>query len=89
MLAIFLTSDKAPPVYVQARGAGAKPQELRVGMSTRTLLTIWPIGRAKRVVSIVPTVEYVFIPELGLGFRFADDRVIEIVLAQPPRKTPF
>ena len=35
MLAIFVTDPKAPPVTVQATGLGARPRELRVGMTKK------------------------------------------------------
>jgi hypothetical protein len=89
VLAIYLTSAKAPPVYVQASGQGAKKQPLKVGMSLREVMDIVKDQPTERRHIDDPKVQYVFLPTLGVGIRFADDRVTEIVLAQVPRKRGF
>jgi hypothetical protein len=86
VLAIFLTSDKSPPVEVQAQGTGAKKKELRVGMLVRDLEAAVAGQPAEQCYIDNAAVEYVYLPYLGLGYRVSGDRVMELVLAQVPRK---
>jgi predicted Zn-dependent protease len=86
LLAVFLTSPKAPPVYVQASGGGAKKQPIRVGMTMSDFVKILDGQPFERRFLDKPKVEYLFLPTLGLGIRYAEGKVTEIVLAQIPRK---
>ena len=81
MLAIFLTSEQAPPVVVQAAGVAAKGRELRVGMSeedAKELLKDQHAELSPRPIDD-PEVEYVSYPALGLAIRSARQRVQQIV----------
>lgn len=89
VLAIFLTSEKAPPVYVQGQDRGSKKEKLYVGMTTREFLAVVKDQPADPVFLDRSAVEYIFMPELGVGIRLDGERISEIVLAQPPRKTRF
>jgi tetratricopeptide (TPR) repeat protein len=86
LLAVFLTSAKAPPLYVQAHGTGAKKKELRVGMLVRDLEEILRGQTMEERPLDQMSVDYVYLPYLGLGYRASGDRVVELVVAQVPRK---
>jgi tetratricopeptide (TPR) repeat protein len=86
LLAVFLTSAKAPPVIVQARGQGTQKQALRIGMTRREFVVLLKDQPAEKRYIDNPAIEYIFLPDLGLGVRFAEDRVSEIVVAPVPRK---
>jgi predicted Zn-dependent protease len=87
ILAIFLTSDKAPPLHVQAQGRGAKKLKLRVGMSRADFLAILKDQILEETYVDNRAIRYVFFPRLGLGVRFAGERVSELVVAQVPRRS--
>jgi tetratricopeptide (TPR) repeat protein len=89
VLAVFLTSVKAPSVHVQATGAGARKQELRVGMPVREFMDILKGQPTEQRFIDQPDLAYLFMPNLGLGARLGRERVEEIVLAQLPRKQDF
>jgi Zn-dependent protease with chaperone function len=87
VLALFLTSPKAPPVILQTQGVAGKKMEIRVGMPVRDLkeyLKDQPEEQAAKIVD--PAVSYNFYPYLGLAYRVQGDRVEELVVAQIPRK---
>jgi len=89
VLAIFLTNAKAPPVVLRAMGAATKGRELRVGMTEKEvqdLLKGQHADKGKQVIAD-PNVDFRFYPGLGLGIRFANDRVAELAIAQIPRRT--
>jgi tetratricopeptide (TPR) repeat protein len=91
VLAIFLTSAKAPPVSVRAIGVGSKARELRVGMAEKEAKEILKDQRAEKGTrSIADTkTEFHFYPALGLGIRFASDKIEELAIAQIPRRSFF
>jgi hypothetical protein len=88
VVAIFLTSPKAPPVTVQATGLGARPRELRVGMTEKEANEVLKDQRSDRGLYALadPRVGYRFYPEIGLAVRFGNDRVEEMAIAQVPRR---
>jgi hypothetical protein len=91
VLAIFLKNSKAPPVVLQAAGVAAKPQKLSVGMTEKEAEAVLKDQRADPGPRFIDNadVEYRFYPELGLAVRMADGRIVELVLAQIPRRTFF
>jgi hypothetical protein len=91
VLAIFLKNPKAPPVVLQAAGVAAKPQKLSVGMTEKEAEAILKNQRAEPAPRFIDNldVRYRFYPELGLAVRIADDRVVELALAQIPRRSFF
>jgi predicted Zn-dependent protease len=91
VLAIFLTNTKAPPVRVRATDVGSKGRELRVGMTEKEAQAILKDQRAEKSKQVIadPKVSFLFYPELGLGVRFASNRVEELVIAQIPRRSFF
>jgi hypothetical protein len=87
VMAIFLTGDKAPPIIIQGKGLGAEKAELRVGMTVKDLLSKFKSEAVETNRSIDnPAVKYVFLPDLGLAIRAANDRIAEMVLVQIPRR---
>lgn len=89
ILAIFLTSEQAPPLVVQARGVGSKKYELRVGMTAREFLDIVHDQPVETGYLDRPSVRFVFLPTMGIGVRVDDGRIGQLVLAQVPRKQTF
>jgi hypothetical protein len=89
VLAVFLTSAKAPPLVVQAEGVAGKKAELRVGMTMSEVAKVLegqPFGRGT---IDNPDVEYLFLPNLGVAIRPQGDRVMEIAVTQVARRTGF
>ncbi|MCI0682931.1 MAG: M48 family metalloprotease [Gemmataceae bacterium] len=86
VLAVFLTSDQAPRVTLQATGVGARKRDLRVGMPVGEFLEIIKSQPTERRFVDDPTITYLFVSDLGLGARLGPDRVEEMVLAVVPRK---
>lgn len=86
ILAIFLTTPEAPPIYVQGKGTGAEKVALRVGMPLNALIAALQDPPVERRPIGDRTSSYLFMPHLGLGVRIENDRVAELVLAQVPRK---
>jgi hypothetical protein len=89
VLAIFLTSAKAPPVTIRAGGVASKGRELRVGMTEKDAEEILKGQHAEKGKQVVADakIDFRFFPELGLGVRFEDKRVEELVIAQVPRRS--
>jgi predicted Zn-dependent protease len=91
VLAIFLKNPKAPPVVLQAAGVAAKPQKLHVGMTEKEAEAVLKDQRADPAPRFIDNldVRYRFYPELGLAVRVADGLVVELALAQIPRRSFF
>jgi tetratricopeptide (TPR) repeat protein len=91
VLAIFLVSDRAPPVLLRAQGQATKGRELRVGMGEKEAEELLKDQRAEKGKQAIADakVDFRFYPELGLGIRFADGRVAELAIAQIPRRSFF
>jgi tetratricopeptide (TPR) repeat protein len=89
VLAVFITSERAPPVWVQARGIGSKKHALRVGMTIDKLLAILNDQPAEERSIDNPESKYIFLPDLGLGVQVTGDRVRQIAVVQVPRKGGF
>lgn len=86
VLAIFLNSDKAPPIFVQPQGAGAEKVKIHVGMAAAEYFKIVKDQAFEKQRYIDdPLVNYEFLPHLGLAVRIANNQVSELVLAQLPR----
>lgn len=86
ILAICLTSAKAPPIPLTPAGGGAVAGELRVGMDDAKcveLLAEEPFD-FRRLDD--PKTTYRFYPRIGLGVRVKDNKVSELVVAQIPRE---
>lgn len=91
VLAIFLTSAKAPPLKVQALGAATRIKEIRVGMpekDLKELLKEQPAERGQRHIADTRTA-YHFYPTMGLAVRFDKGQVAELALVQMPRRFMF
>jgi tetratricopeptide (TPR) repeat protein len=91
VLAIFLTSAKAPPVALRAMGVGGKAHDLRVGKTekdARELLKDQQAEKGTRSIADAKT-PFHFYPAIGLGIRFADNKVEELAIAQVPRRPLF
>lgn len=88
VLAIFLTSKKSPPLTLHQVGVGGDSRELKVGMNEELAKAILKDQFSEpglRAVDDAKT-KYHFYPRLGLGIRYANERVEEIAIAQLPRK---
>src|SRR5262249_4608185 len=86
VLAIFLTDPKAPAVYVQPRGTGAKKKELRVGMKLGAFDEVLKGSpRANNAYVDRPASTYEYYPYLGLGARIENGEIRELVLTQVAR----
>jgi len=88
VLAIFLTSKKAPPVNLQQLGVAGDVRQLKVGMSEAIAKDILKDQRTEgnlRYIADTKTA-YHFYPQLGLGVRYDNARVAEIAIAQVPRR---
>jgi hypothetical protein len=86
ILAICLTTDKAPAIPVHAVGGGPAVGELKVGMDDKKcadLLADEPFDLRNLDDA---SVKYRFYSRLGLGVRYKDDKVAEIIVAQVPRQ---
>ena len=88
VLAIFLTSKKAPPVILQQMGVAADAKELKVGMSESLAKDLLKDQRTERSLQHLADTKaaYHFYPLLGLGVRYDDGRIAEIAIAQVPRR---
>jgi hypothetical protein len=91
VLAIYLKSPKAPPIVLQSVGTATKRQKLSVGMSEKEAEAVLKGQRADMNLRYIDDirVRYRFYPELGLALRIADGRVVELALAQIPRRSFF
>ncbi|HMF16777.1 MAG TPA: hypothetical protein VKE98_06185, partial [Gemmataceae bacterium] len=91
VLAIYLKSSKAPPVVLQAQGVATKSQKLSVGMTEKEAEAVLKDQRAEMTLRYIDDIRlrYRFYPELGLALRIADGRVVEMALAQIPRRSFF
>jgi hypothetical protein len=87
VVAIFLTSDKSPPVQIQAEGVATKARDLRVGMAEKEVMELLKNQHADFAPRPIdePGITYVSYPELGLAIRFARQTAREIAIAQVPR----
>jgi tetratricopeptide (TPR) repeat protein len=86
ILAICLTGANAPSIPVQPAGGGPAVGQLKVGMDDEKcadLLAEEPFDLRNLD---DPGVSYRFYSRLGLGVRVKDKKVVEIVVAQIPRK---
>ncbi len=90
VLAIFLTSPQSPSVVIQEAGLGAAKTELRVGMSINDFTKAIKGQYMERTPRAVdnPSVQFSFLPDLGLLFRVRDGQIAELVVAQIPEKRP-
>ena len=86
VLAIFLTSDKAPSLFVQDAGVGSAKKKVSVGMPKAEFSAAMKDYFSEQRYIDNPTIEYQFFPDIGLGVRFAGDNVRELVLARIPRR---
>lgn len=86
VVAISLRKSNSPSLSVRPHGTGSAKTTLRVGM---------PESAFRRIVSERPTGfsltapedKYYFFPSVGLAARFAEGRLIELVIVQQPRAT--
>jgi tetratricopeptide (TPR) repeat protein len=87
VLAIFLTSAKAPPLLLRQTGVGGEPAALKVGMSEEFAKQLLKDQRTDRNVRFIAdaSVGYRSYPELGLAVRYDAGRVAELAIAQIPR----
>jgi tetratricopeptide (TPR) repeat protein len=87
VLAIYLRTDKAPPVEIKQAGLATKARQLRVGMTQDEAMEVLkgqPADWSRRSID-EPGVQYVSYPELGLAVRYLRQTVYEIAIAQVPR----
>lgn len=85
VLAICLVSPKAPPLVLRGAGQGAPTRELRLATPQKELDKILEdqYYDLRKLESRGVTCR--FYPALGLGVRFKDEKVAELVVAQIPR----
>jgi hypothetical protein len=86
ILAIHLLGDKAPAIPLRATGLGGKTQELRLNMTEKAFAEIIGIEPGETRPLDDPKVMYRFYPFLGLAVRVANGKVIDLAVAQIPRK---
>jgi Zn-dependent protease with chaperone function len=86
ILAIHLVGDKAPAIPVHEGGLGAKAQLVRLNMPEKEFAEI--VGAEPFDVRPLedPKILYRFYPYLGLAVRIVNDRVVDLVVTQIPRK---
>jgi hypothetical protein len=86
ILAICLTTAKAPAIPVQPVGGGPAVGELKVGMDDEKCAKILADEAFDFRNLDDPGVSYRFYSRLGLGVRVKDRKVVEIIVAQIPRQ---
>jgi hypothetical protein len=88
VLAICLREVGAPPVVLQGKGLGTARFTLQVGMSKADLERLLEDEDYDFRQLDDPDVSYRFYPGLGVAVRLAKGRVMELVVAQIPRRRP-
>ena len=86
ILAICLTTAKAPAIPVQPVGGGPAVGELKVCMDDEKCAKILADEAFDFRNLDDPGVSYRFYSRLGLGVRVKDRKVVEIIVAQIPRQ---
>ncbi len=87
LIAISLRNSNSPPLSVRPHGTGPAKTSLQVGMSEsdfRRIVDERPTGFSLTA----PEDKFYFFPAAGLAARFAEARLVELVIVQPPRAAP-
>jgi hypothetical protein len=87
VIAIFLSGENAPAVELRQIGVASQPVKIAVGMSQQELQNILGGNRPEGYL-VDSATKYVFYHEIGLAVRFAEGKVVELVIAPLPRPEP-
>lgn len=86
VLAIVLSGRNSPSIAVREMGLGSKSKELRVGMTSEDLDRLLGDSDYDFRQLVDPELNYRFYSDLGLAVLVQNRRILELVIAQIPKR---